>query len=152
MLCRLLSLPPLLPPSVRLLLLSVGLLPPPYLPRLARPAPPAPPRPPPDHQGAKLLIGELQRLSDAGTTLVFTTHDVDLAWLFADEIALFCDGRVIGQGPALSVLADAKLLAQARLAPPLLARLGLILRDNGLLPADAVLPRDEAQLLALIAR
>lgn len=104
-----------------------------------------------DRQGATLLLNELKRLSEAGTTLVFTTHDVDLAWGFADETALFRGGRVIAQGETAKVLANPDALAQAQLQPPLLVRLGLALRDKGLARQNAALPRDEAQLLAMLA-
>ncbi|MBB4196862.1 cobalt ABC transporter ATP-binding protein [Rhodoblastus sphagnicola] len=105
-----------------------------------------------DRAGAALLLDALKRLSEAGTTLVFTTHDVDLAWAFADEAALFCDGRVVAQGDVAEVLVDGAVLARAQLQPPLLARLGLALRDKGLLDRDAGLPRQEDALLALINR
>jgi cobalt/nickel transport system ATP-binding protein len=103
-----------------------------------------------DRQGAALLLNELKRLSEAGTTLVFTTHNVDLAWAFADETALFSEGRVIAQGETSDVLSNPSVLAQAQLQPPLLVRLGMVLRDKGLLQGEAGLPRDEAQLLAMV--
>jgi len=104
-----------------------------------------------DRHGAALLLAELQRLSAAGTTLVFTTHDADLAWTFADETALFCEGRVAAQGPTLEVLCEPDLLARARLRPPLLARLAMVLRTRGLLDPQADLPRDEEGLLAMLS-
>jgi cobalt/nickel transport system ATP-binding protein len=48
-----------------------------------------------DQHGGALLLTVLERLEAKGTTLIFTTHDVDLAWAFADNAALFKDGRVI---------------------------------------------------------
>ncbi len=85
-----------------------------------------------DHQGGKRLLDALGRLSDAGTTLVFTTHDVDLAWAFADEVALFSGGRVGRFGPAAEVLADRDALAAAGLEPPLLLELGFRTREEAL--------------------
>jgi len=104
-----------------------------------------------DGQGATLLLDALKRLSQAGATLVFTTHDVDLAWAFADEAAIFCDGRVIAQGPAPDMLIDADMLARAKLQPPLLARVALALKAKGVLDENAALPRDDAQLLDAIS-
>lgn len=75
-----------------------------------------------DHRGGQRLLAALAGL---GATLVFSTHDVDLAWAFADEVALFDAGRVIRQGPAAEVLADRAALAAAGLEPPLLLELGV---------------------------
>ncbi|HLO77191.1 MAG TPA: ATP-binding cassette domain-containing protein [Magnetospirillum sp.] len=105
-----------------------------------------------DHLGAVHLLAALDRLRDGGATLVFTTHDVDLAWSWADSVALFVGGQVTRQGAPEEVLADADALGRARLKPPLLLELGLKARQRGWLPADAPLPRTRAQALELMDR
>lgn len=103
-----------------------------------------------DQFGAVHLLAALDKLRAGGATLAFTTHDVDLAWAWADGVALFVGGRVIRQGPPEDVLADAEALAQARLKPPLLLELGLKARARGWLAADAPMPRTRAEALALM--
>ncbi len=85
-----------------------------------------------DHQGGRRLLAALDRLARAGTTLVFTTHEVDLAYGFADRVALFQGGRVIAQGEAAQVLADRASLAACGLEPPLLLELGVRTREEAL--------------------
>ncbi|BAE49082.1 energy-coupling factor ABC transporter ATP-binding protein [Paramagnetospirillum magneticum] len=85
-----------------------------------------------DHQGGKRLLAALDALARAGTTLVFTTHEVDLAHGFADRVALFRDGRVIAQGEAAEVLSDRECLAACGLEMPLLLELGVRTRDEAL--------------------
>ena len=68
-----------------------------------------------DQQSAPLLLAVLEQLEAKGTTLVFTTHDVDLAWAFADDAALFKDGRVIAQGVASEILIDEERMSEAGL-------------------------------------
>ena len=104
-----------------------------------------------DQGGAALLLGVLEQLQSGGTTLVFTTHDVDLAWAFADDVALFREGRVIAQGAAGELLTNPARMNEAGLNIPFLARIGLELRRCGLLGVEAPLPRDEASALALFA-
>jgi cobalt/nickel transport system ATP-binding protein len=104
-----------------------------------------------DQFGAVHLLAALERLRAGGATLAFTTHDVDLAWAWADRVALFVDGKVIRQGPSDEVLTDAAALGQARMKPPLLLELGLAARSRGWLAADAPLPRTRAEALALMA-
>ncbi len=85
-----------------------------------------------DHQGGKRLLAALGELAQAGTTLVFTSHDVDLAYAFADRVALFQAGTVITQGEAADVLADRSSLAACGLEPPLLLELGVRTRQEAL--------------------
>ena len=94
-----------------------------------------------DSHGAAHLLGVLKKLEASGTTLVFTTHDVDLAYGFADDVALFSGGKVLAQGEAAQVLSDEMLLKQAHLRLPLILGLGLKARTLGLLPEGAALPR-----------
>ncbi len=96
------------------------------------------------------LLSVLGELSAAGTTLVFTTHDVDLAYTLADEVALFSGGAVVARGPAEAVLAGGEALAAAHLHPPLLLELGLKARAFGWLAAADPLPRRRQDLLDLI--
>jgi len=69
----------------------------------------------------------LDRLEALGTTVVLSTHDVDLAWSWADEVAVVVDG-VVHQDVAVKALTDRVLLERARLGLPwpaeLLSRLG----------------------------
>ncbi|MBF0326844.1 MAG: ATP-binding cassette domain-containing protein [Alphaproteobacteria bacterium] len=103
-----------------------------------------------DPFGTVHLLAALDRLCQGGTTLVFTTHDVDLAWSWADDVALFAAGQVVRQGEAETVLADHQALAAAHLKPPFLLELGLKARALGLLAAAAPLPRKRADGLALL--
>jgi cobalt/nickel transport system ATP-binding protein len=93
----------------------------------------------------------LEGLQRHNTTLVFTTHDVELAYRFADDVALFDAGVTIAQGPAPDVLADDDLVKKARLATPFLLKLGLRARALGLLPDDAPLPRSPEAALDLLS-
>ncbi|AVM73054.1 energy-coupling factor ABC transporter ATP-binding protein [Magnetospirillum gryphiswaldense] len=105
-----------------------------------------------DAMGTAHLLAALDRLQAMGTTLVFTTHDVDLAWAWSDAVALFHQGRVIGQGTAEQILGDADTLAQVHLKPPFALALGLKARQMGWLDFDQDLPRSRADSLALLDR
>ncbi|MBF0108083.1 MAG: ATP-binding cassette domain-containing protein [Magnetococcales bacterium] len=76
-----------------------------------------------DHPGQKHLLSCLSRLNAAGATIVFSTHDVDLAYDWADDVAIFVKGCVAAQGEATSILSDAALLALARLRTPVMTTL-----------------------------
>ena len=93
-------------------------------------------------------LAALTRLQEADATVVMSTHDVDLALRWADEVAVVVDRRVV-QGPPEELLGDDALLARARLGRPWALTVGARLRDLGLL-ADGALPRDADELLAAL--
>lgn len=84
-----------------------------------------------DHAGQTALLSTLDHLSASGVTLVFSTHDVDLAYAFADDAALFAGGTVLAQGEARDVLSDAVLMARAGLPLPAVPALAARLRVLG---------------------
>ncbi len=82
-----------------------------------------------DAQGVAQLLTVLEEQRRAGTTLVFATHDVDLAYRWADGVAVFCDGQVLAQGETVAVLSDRKLLQAARLEVPWLLEIAQALGE-----------------------
>jgi cobalt/nickel transport system ATP-binding protein len=105
-----------------------------------------------DGHGVAHLLAALDHLTGGGTTIVYTTHDVDLACAWSDTVAIFHQGVVIGAGRARDVLSNGELLRRAHLRLPVALDAGLAMRDRGLLAADAPLPRSPAELVALLGR
>ena len=103
-----------------------------------------------DSHGVSHLLAALGHLTDNGTTIVYTTHDVDLACAWSDSVAVSHDGVVIGRGPARDLLTDSDLLRRAHLRIPLALDVGLAVRDLGLMADGALLPRSRAELLAML--
>jgi cobalt/nickel transport system ATP-binding protein len=93
-------------------------------------------------------LAALARLQEADSTVVMSTHDVDLALAWADEVAVVVD-RAVVQGTPEALLGDDGLLARARLDRPWALTVGARLQALGLL-ADGPLPRDAATLLAAL--
>jgi cobalt/nickel transport system ATP-binding protein len=93
-------------------------------------------------------LAALTRLQQADSTIVMSTHDVDLALRWADEVAVVVDGGVV-QGAPDVVLGDDVLLARARLDRPWALTVGARLQALGLLP-DGALPRDADSLVAAL--
>jgi cobalt/nickel transport system ATP-binding protein len=64
----------------------------------------------------------LDELIEKGTTLVYSTHDVDLAYAWADEVVVMKNGKILASG-LVDLLQDEDLMARASLQLPVLARL-----------------------------
>ncbi|NEK87386.1 ATP-binding cassette domain-containing protein [Blastococcus saxobsidens] len=90
----------------------------------------------------------LDQLQANDSTVVMSTHDVDLALRWADEVAVVVD-RTVVQGSPDELLADPSLLGRARLDRPWALTVGARLRALGLLPSGA-LPRTTDELLAAL--
>ena len=104
-----------------------------------------------DRQGANQLIATLDRLQGHGTTLVFSTHDIDLALSLADDVALFSGGTVLAQGLADQILSDRTLLAQAGLQPPVLIDVWLAARAKGLCAAEECPPKTVEDMIGRLS-
>lgn len=103
-----------------------------------------------DPLGVNHLLGALDRVSRLGTTIVLTTHDMDLAYAWADRIAIFGDRRAALVGPPEAVFADAALLKRLHVRRPILWDVGSALRARGVIAANRPLPRTRRELLILL--
>lgn len=101
-----------------------------------------------DPHAVEQLYNVLAQLHAQGTTLVLSTHDVDLAYRWADEVAVFSSGHVLAQGAVTDVLGNAELLQQAHLRVPTLLALAQQLRPW--LPSADFPPREYSVLLAAL--
>ncbi|MHC1595132.1 MAG: energy-coupling factor ABC transporter ATP-binding protein [Methanotrichaceae archaeon] len=71
-----------------------------------------------DPVGADELLDVLNELNHMGTTLIISTHDVDLAYSWADHVFVLVNGEIIGEGGPAEVFKDPELLRKAQLRRP----------------------------------
>lgn len=103
-----------------------------------------------DPQHTIQLLQLFDRISQSGTTVVMSTHDVDAAYSWADYIFVMHAGRVIGAGTPEEVFQNDGLLRQADLARPWLVEVYAEMRNKGWLVNGAPVPRTKAELFACI--
>jgi len=89
----------------------------------------------------------LESLYVAGTTIVISTHDVDLAYGWADEIAILTDGRMLAQGPPADVMQNEAEMQSAHLRVPWVLAFAKRLEENGYQIDPSRMPRTFEQLL-----
>ncbi|AGL01801.1 energy-coupling factor ABC transporter ATP-binding protein [Desulfoscipio gibsoniae] len=92
----------------------------------------------------------LHRLNKQGKTLVMSTHDVDLAYSWADYIYFINGGQVAGEGTPREVFLNRELLAGCGLKQPWVLEVYRELIDSGLLATTAPMPDSKETLLELI--
>jgi cobalt/nickel transport system ATP-binding protein len=95
------------------------------------------------------LAALLDKLAARGVTVVLSTHDVDFAFGWADDIHLLAAGRRIAAGAATALATRADLLQAAGHRPPLAAALHAELAARGILCAGPA-PRTVEALLDVL--
>jgi cobalt/nickel transport system ATP-binding protein len=66
------------------------------------------------------IMDLLDELHEDGTTILLSTHDVELAYRWADEVILLGGGELLHQGTPAAAFTDRDLMREARLTPPVL--------------------------------
>jgi cobalt/nickel transport system ATP-binding protein len=89
----------------------------------------------------------LDGLIEQGVTVVLTSHDVDFAYRWADDIHLLAAGRCIASFPAADLPQYTAALRAAAQPSPIALRLHAALSERGWLAARTV-PRSVEALLA----
>jgi len=102
-----------------------------------------------DPASSEEIMDMLDELNCGGKTVIISTHDVDLAYRWADEIILMENGGVLRRGIGPEVFGDEELIKRARLKLPVVVDLykELVSRDllNGSRP-----PRNILELTDLV--
>ncbi|MHB1654333.1 MAG: energy-coupling factor ABC transporter ATP-binding protein [Desulfitobacteriaceae bacterium] len=103
-----------------------------------------------DPRHAREFMQLLDHLAAAGRTIIISTHDVDVAYAWADSILIIHHGQIVAAGAPTDVFKQTDLIATADLALPWLVELhGQLIRTGWLLP-DAPLPQSKEELFAAL--
>lgn len=92
------------------------------------------------------LTALLDRLAERGVTVLLSTHDIDFALRWADDIHVMAEGRCIASGPAQQLAAQTEVLHAAGQRPPAALALHAELVALGVLPQGPA-PRSVDALL-----
>lgn len=88
----------------------------------------------------------INHLTHRGITVLIATHDVDFAFEWADEVVLFCEGKIMIQGTPMEVFAQKTLLERTHLHQPIVLDLFYRLQKKALLPAACQIPKTLEEL------
>lgn len=64
------------------------------------------------------LAGTIMMLNSAGKTVVVVSHDIEFLWPMQPRVLVMKAGRVVGDGPAGTLMTQKELLEGARVAQP----------------------------------
>ena len=103
-----------------------------------------------DFAGITSMLSLLGRLHAAGTTIVISTHDTDLAYEWAEDAWVLLDGRIAAQGPIVKVMQEREVLREAHLRVPWLVEMALAMQEACPDLAAEKLPRNRDEMIARI--
>jgi energy-coupling factor transport system ATP-binding protein len=92
------------------------------------------------HDGIEML-NLVQRLNQAGHTILFITHDMTMVARFAQRVLVFREGEILLDGTTADVFGQPDILRTTFLAPPPITLLGQALPDvfsSTILSVDAL--------------
>lgn len=102
-----------------------------------------------DPAGSEDIMDLLDELNHQGKTIIISTHDVELAYPWADRIILMEKGRIIASGTPEEAFSDKEMVRRARLKTPILLELCQELRSRGMKTPDS-LPRTVLDIIRII--
>ncbi|WP_367344192.1 energy-coupling factor ABC transporter ATP-binding protein [Methanomethylovorans sp.] len=94
-----------------------------------------------DPVGADEVMDLLNELNYFGKTIIISTHDVDLAYRWADHVFIMTDHQVIGEGIPEDIFRNEELLQKANLRKPLILEVHEELRRRSLVKENGC-PKD----------
>jgi cobalt/nickel transport system ATP-binding protein len=92
-----------------------------------------------DPQGCSEIIDILDELNADGKTIIFSTHDVDLAAKWADSIYVLHEGRIKRKGDPSQIFADHTMISQTGLKLPAIVQTFRELKLRGISGSDSPL-------------
>lgn len=99
-----------------------------------------------DARHTKIVNEIVDRLTQGGITVLMATHDMNYALLWADEIVLMHEGKVLMQDSPINVCAHKEVLAMTNQEEPEVLRLFSLLQRKNIIGSGLAPPRDMAQL------
>ena len=103
-----------------------------------------------DPKHTQMVNQIVNRLTEQGITVLMSTHDVDYAYEWADQIFLFKDGQVLSQGTPAEVFSNQSALAATNLHQPAVLELFHRLCRKGILKTSLPIPKNLRELEAYI--
>ncbi|WP_048150969.1 energy-coupling factor ABC transporter ATP-binding protein [Methanolacinia paynteri] len=105
-----------------------------------------------DPASSEGIMELLDELNHEGKTTIISTHDVELAYPWADRIILMNDGMILSCSNPSGAFSDEKILRDAKLSRPVLLELYHSLFEMDMLPEAESPPKSVLDFVHLVER
>ena len=80
-----------------------------------------------DYRECMEVMEKIRALNEKGTTVIMVCHDMEVVLDFAKKIIVMNRGEILGEGQTREILSNRGLLQRARLLPPQIAQVSMLL-------------------------
>ncbi|MBR4004894.1 MAG: ABC transporter ATP-binding protein [Treponema sp.] len=96
-----------------------------------------------DYRECMEVMGKIAELNNKGTTVIMVCHDMEVVLDFAKTIIVMNRGEILAEDETRTILGDRPLLERARLLPPQIAQVSMLLGNafNDVFTADEMIKR-----------
>lgn len=96
-----------------------------------------------DYRECMEVLSRIRELNENGTTVIMVCHDMEVVLDFAKTIIVMNRGEILGQGETRAILSNKALLQRARLLPPQIAQVAMLLGNtfNGVFTDDEMIKK-----------
>lgn len=105
-----------------------------------------------DHYYATQVLQYLATLENGDRTILLATHDIQLAYEWAEHIIVMEAGSIIYNGDPITLFYNEELLKRAHLERPWVFTMALLLQEKHIIQSHQAIPRSKADLHKLIQR
>ncbi|NEZ49242.1 energy-coupling factor ABC transporter ATP-binding protein [Clostridium massiliodielmoense] len=103
-----------------------------------------------DPKHSKQIVQIFNKINEAGITVIVSTHDVEIAYSWADYIIVMKNGEVVKKGDPIEVFKDNNFLKDAYLEKPIVLDIYENLVQKGYIKASNNIPRDKEELIKIL--
>ncbi len=103
-----------------------------------------------DHYYATQVLQYLAKLEDGERTILLATHDIQLAYEWAEQIIVMEAGSISYNGDPITLFYNEELLKRAHLERPWVFAMAMLLQEKKILMSKEPLPRSRDDLHRLI--
>lgn len=96
------------------------------------------------------IMNFLTDLNKSGITIILSTHNVDIAYSWADNVIVMQDGLLLKEGKPDEIFSNIEVLKSANLTEPIILEIFNELKLSKLIKNDTPLPKDKEELINII--
>lgn len=104
-----------------------------------------------DSYFSKQIMNVLDHIQKQGKTIILSTHDVNLAYQWADEIIIMHDGEILCYGDPVTVFKQAHLIRKAHLDAPWVMETFQFLVQEKFFSSNEAIPQNKEELFQKIS-
>ncbi|ABK61447.1 energy-coupling factor ABC transporter ATP-binding protein [Clostridium novyi] len=103
-----------------------------------------------DPKHAKQIVEIFNEINEVGITVILSTHDVEIAYSWADYIIVMKDGKVVKSGEPVGIFKDDDFIKDVYLDKPIVLEVYEKLVEKGYIELQDNIPRNKDELIKIL--